>query len=104
VPVLRIVSDRPGWRVFLCALLVPPILTLISALPEISRTAGDVSIIVGLLGSVVGGIVCGAMLAFVNADSAPGRVVLSILLSGVMFVVCLMLCFFGCAIGSGGRL
>jgi hypothetical protein len=61
---------------------------------------GDVSPIVGLLGSAVGGIACGMIFAFGNTDSVPGRVVLSIFASSIMFVVCLMLNFFGCAIGN----
>jgi hypothetical protein len=65
---------------------------------------GFISLEVGVLGSIAGGIICGVTYAFGNTDSAPGRVVLGILASGVMMAVCLMLCFFGCAIGSFGSL
>jgi hypothetical protein len=93
---------RPNWRIFLCALLVPPILTLISAFPAITRMTGNISPIVGVLGSLVGAIVCGGMIGGGGTNSGPARVIVSFIFTGIMFVVCLMLCFFGCAVGSGG--
>ena len=99
-PFCGLLAMRFNWPLFLCGLLLPPILTLIAAVPAIARMTEDVSPMVGVLGSVGGGIICGVAYAFGSTDSVPGRVILGVFASGVMFVVCLMLCLFGCAIGN----
>jgi hypothetical protein len=90
--------------IFLCALLLPPLLTLLSAatlrlkLPH--PVNENVSPVIGLIGGGVGGIVCGVLLACRATKSIPLRLALSIVLSGLMIVVCVMLCLFGCSVGG----
>jgi hypothetical protein len=90
---------------FLCALLFPPVLTLISAMAMrslmVRQLMGEgVSPLVGLVGGGIGGIICGVMLGLQSSRNPLIRVMLSILMSAIMVVVCIMLCFFGCTVGG----
>jgi hypothetical protein len=35
-----------------------------------------------------------------NSRTLPARIALSILMSAIMIIACIMLCFFGCGIGG----
>jgi predicted permease len=97
-------ASRFKWLAFLCALLLPPLLTLLSA--TIMRLAMSnprdegLSPFVAVIGGAIGGIICGILLAFRATKNIRHRVVLSALLSAVMIVVCLALCLFGCTAGG----
>jgi hypothetical protein len=94
-----------NWRLFLCALLSPALLTLLSAVAMrfliLSQPTGEgVSPMLALVGGTIGGVICGVMLGFQSGGNLPIRIMLSILMSVIMIVVCIMLCFFGCGIGG----
>jgi hypothetical protein len=92
------------WFIFLCALLLPPILTLLSAATvrhTVSQPVNEnISPPIALISGAIGGIVCGFLLAFRATKDIPLRIVLSIVLSALMIVVCVMLCLFGCSVGG----
>jgi len=97
------VPVRFRWKLFLCALLGPAALTLVSA--AVMRLAlshpqnEGLSPLLALSGSVIGGIVCGVLLGTRN-DHSFIRAILTLIISGVMIIVCIILCFFGCGIGG----
>ncbi|HXC34906.1 MAG TPA: hypothetical protein VNV43_03475 [Candidatus Acidoferrales bacterium] len=95
---------RFHWLVFLCALLLPPLLTLVSAdtmRHTLSKPVDEnVSPTITWIGGAIGGIVCGLLLAFRATKSIPLRVFLSIVLSGLMIAVCVTLSLCGCAVGG----
>jgi hypothetical protein len=92
------------WRLFLCILLSPALLTLLSAttmrflMPKPMNEG--VSPVIALVGGAIGGVICGVMLGFQSGGNLPTRIMLSILMSAIMIVVCIVLCFFGCGIGG----
>lgn len=93
------------WRLFLCALLLPVFLTLISAATMrfliLSRPANEgVSPMIALIAGAIGGVICGVMMGFQTGGNLLLRVVLSILMSAIMIAVCITLCFFGCNFGG----
>lgn len=97
-------ARRFNWLIFLCVLLLPALLTLLSAATmhfTLLNTADDsISPIIGLVGSVVGGIFCGVTLARAFTQTEGTRVALSILFAPIMIIVCLTLSCFGCALGG----
>jgi len=95
---------RWHWKLFLCAMLSPALLTLLSAatmrfLVLSHPTSEGVSPTIALLGGAIGGVVCGVTLGL-TARNLLNRIAISILMSAIMIVVCIMLCFFGCGIGG----
>jgi len=88
-----------NWLIFISALLIPPMLTMLSALLTGSRN-DPVSPVVGLCGGVAAGIYCGVVLGLRFGETSLGRIVCGVLLSMPMVIVCVMLCFFGCTIGG----
>jgi uncharacterized membrane protein len=98
-------ATRVNWWLFLGALLLPPVLTLLSAvmmrLILSDPMAGGVSLIVGLVGSVVVGIFCSVTLVRGLTGNKGSRVAGLILFAPIMILVCLTLCLFGCAFGGG---
>jgi len=103
-PLQELPPVKFNWRMFLCALLSPALLTLLSAAAMrfiLSKPMNEgVSPWVGFVGGTIGGIICGVMLGFQGGKNLPVRILLSILMSAVMIVVCIMLCLFGCGIGG----
>ena len=97
-------GHRFKWLAFLCALLLPPLLTLLSAaimrLTLSSPRNEGLSPLIAVIGGAIGGIICGILLTFRATKNIRHRVVLSVVLSAVMIVVCVSLCFFGCNIGG----
>jgi hypothetical protein len=95
---------RFHWLVFLCALLLPPLLTLVSAdtmrLTLSKHVDENVSPTIAIIGGAIGGIICGLLLAFRATKFIPLRVFLSIVLSGLMVAVCMTLCLCGCSVGG----
>ena len=92
------------WKLFLCALLSPALLPLLSAAAMrfliLSRPTNEgVSPMIGLIGGAIGGVICGVMLGW-NSRTLPARIALSILMSAIMIIACIMLCFLGCGIGG----
>jgi hypothetical protein len=87
------------WPFFFVALLLPPFLTLVSALCFRSSNEG-VSPMVGMIGGAIGGIICGAMIGCQGSTKLPIRIVLGVVMSAVMIFVCILLCFFGCTAGG----
>jgi len=92
------------WKLFLCALLTPALLTLLSAaamrsliLPQ--TTNEGVSPMIALYGGAIGGVICGVTLGL-NTRNLLARIAISVLMSAIMIIVCIMLCFFGCGIGG----
>ena len=98
-------DDAPGRRparppfpavLFYAALLGPPILTFLAVL---SRNDG-LTIGVALIGSGLGGLVCGAMLGQRVAQTTAGKVLFSILFVCLFCGAILTMSFFGCAAGG----
>jgi hypothetical protein len=91
-------------RIFLCALLFPPLLTLISATAMgliFSHPINEsVSPLIALVSGAIGGVICGTMLGFQASEKLPARIIISILMSAIMVVICIMLCMFGCIFGG----
>jgi hypothetical protein len=92
-------------RLFFCALLLPSILTLISAAIMRSLFSGTVvnegvSPMVGLAGGALGGVICGILLGRKTSTGLLERIFGSLIFSAVMIVVCVMLCWFGCNLGG----
>ena len=88
------------WRLFFYVLLIPPVLTFISSVPSVSGLAGGLTVAIALGGGVIGGIVCGAMLACRITEDAGSRIALSVVFAAIMIVVCVTLCCVGCAIAD----
>jgi hypothetical protein len=92
------------WRLFLCVLLSPALLTLLSAATmrfviSSHPTGEGVSPTIALAGGTIGGVICGVMLGW-NSRTLSARIALSVLMSAIMIIVCIMLCCFGCGIGG----
>lgn len=97
-------SVKFKWRLFLCAMLFPALLTLLSSAAMrfliFSQPVNEgVSPWVGLIGGIIGGVICGLLLAF-QSRNLWNRIILSIFMSAIMIVICIVLCFFGCNIGG----
>jgi len=88
-----------NWWVFFVALLLPPFLTLLTAMSNLSPNQ-SVSPFIALIGGLVGGIVCGVMLGYQGSRNLFVRIILSLVMSVVMVAVCIVLCFFGCTVGG----
>jgi uncharacterized protein YacL len=85
--------------VFFLVLLVPPVLTMISA--WLVRAQNEfASVAIALFGGGAAGITCGIMLGLRLGSSYAARVVLCLLFVAVMIFVCIMLCFLGCNLGG----
>jgi hypothetical protein len=103
-PICGASKPRFRWLIFLCALLLPPLLTFISA--DTSRLTlsnpvnENVSPAIALFGGAIGGIICGFLLAFRATKDIPLRIVLSIVLSALMIVICVALCLCGCSVSN----
>jgi hypothetical protein len=103
-PFQKLPPAKFRWKLFLCALLSPALLTLFSAaamrfLILSQPTNEGVSPMIALVAGAIGGVVCGVTLGL-NSRNLPARIALSILMSAIMIIVCIMLCFFGCGIGG----
>jgi uncharacterized protein YacL len=103
-PPQKLTPVKFRWRLFLCALLTPALLTLLSAatmrfLFLTQRTNEGVSPVIALVGGAIGGVICGVMLGS-TSNNLLARIALSILMSAIMVIVCIMLCFFGCGVGG----
>jgi hypothetical protein len=88
-----------NWLIFFGALLVPPLLTMLTASTVGGRNE-QVSPTIAFCGGGVGGIICGVLLGLRIGRTVPARFALGILLSFVMAIVCVMLCLLGCTIGG----
>src|SRR5205814_1643412 len=97
------------WPIFFALLLVPPLLTALSAIIKLTALSAiinhgvrneSISSSIGLFGGGAAGIVCGIMLGLRLGKTLAVRVVLSIFLAALMVCVCVMLCFFGCTLGG----
>jgi len=91
------------WKLYLCALLGPAVLTFVSAAvlrlaSSQSRSEGFTPVL-ALIGSIIGGIICGVVVGLQNRHPIA-RVVLILLMSFIMTVVCLAFCLVGCGIGG----
>jgi hypothetical protein len=82
---------------FFSALLGPPILSMLSAM---LADHSDAPVFVGLLGSVLGGLICGMVLGRHVGKTSAGRVGLSFLFVILFVVVSFFMNFFGCAMGG----
>jgi hypothetical protein len=98
-------SAKLNWRIFLCALLGPALLTLISAatmrflISPGSMNEAVTPYVVFICGPI-GGVICGVMLGFQGGRNLPVRIILSLVMVTIMIPVCVVLCFFGCGIGG----
>lgn len=93
------------WSWLLVALLLPPLLTMLSATMMHSFSAVDssnegVSPFIGLIGGAIGGTVCGVMLGIKLGRTTGGRIGLSIIFTGILVVACITLCLVGCSVGG----
>jgi hypothetical protein len=89
-------------RLFFCGLLAPPLLTLITAFlmrTFVDKSNESVSVAVGSIGSVIGGIICGVTIGILPRDIGA-RVICSIVMIAIMSGVCLVLSCFGCTMGG----
>jgi hypothetical protein len=84
---------------FFLLLLGPAVITMISAW-LVGGSNESVSPFVGLIGGGTSGIACGLMLGRRIPSTGPVRIILCLFYSGIMTVVCIMLCFFGCNLGG----
>jgi hypothetical protein len=105
VPTGIVPARKIKWRLFLAGMLLPPILTLLSAVAMhrifLQKPLNEgVSPIVAVVASGAGGILCGVLLGIRAGSSIGARVGISIVMSAVMVVVCIVLSFFGCGIGG----
>lgn len=104
-PAKELPPAKIRWIWFWVTLLTPPVLTLLSALlvrlamPAGARNEG-ISPMVALIGSGIGGIASGTIIGIKLGRTIPARIGISVLCSGVMCVVCIILCFFGCNLGG----
>jgi hypothetical protein len=93
-----------NWLWFWIALIAPPVLTALSALlmRQGSGNASNegLSPAIALIGGGLGGLVCGIVLGVKLGKTSPSRVVLSLVFSGIMVIVSIMFCFFGCSLGG----
>jgi hypothetical protein len=95
----RLKPVKINWRIFLLFLLVPPILTMITA--RIVHVPNEsYSVVVGIVGGIAGGIACGIMLGLRIGRTPPTRVFLCILFIGIMTIASISLCCFGCSLGE----
>jgi hypothetical protein len=99
-PATELPPFKIKWLWFWLALIAPPILTALSAALTRRSSNEDLSLAVGLIGGGIGGIVCGVVIGIKLGKTTPARVVLSLIFSGIMAVVSIMLCFFGCTMGG----
>ena len=93
------------WLWFWLALIAPPVLTALSAMLMRQGSPGhasneSLSPAIALIGGGIGGIVCGIVIGTRVGKTTAARVVLSLIFSGIMVVVSIMLCFFGCSMGG----
>jgi hypothetical protein len=88
-----------NWLIFFCALLAPPLLTMLTASTVGGRNE-SVSPAIALFGGGAGGIICGVLLGLRLGKTVQARFVLGILLTFGMIIVCVMLCLAGCTIGG----
>ena len=93
---------RPAlkWLPFLLALLAPPLLTILATSLD---NKGGAPIAIALLGSGVGGIVCGALLGRRFGSTPESRIGLGILFSVIMVVAVTGMSCCGC-LASGFKL
>ena len=90
---------------FFGALLIPPVLTLLSAalmrfVVLVSSTNEGVTPMVAIVGGCIGGAICGAHLGVKAGKNIPARIGFSIVFSAMMIPVCVTLCCVGCGIGG----
>ena len=85
--------------IFFLLLLLPPIVTMISAWLVQSQNE-PYSLCIGFFGGGAAGIACGIMLGLRLGRTVPARILLSLFFAAIMAVVCIMLCFFGCNLGG----
>ncbi len=88
------------WLWFWLALIAPPVLSALSAALTRHTSNGGLPVAVGLFGGGIGGLVCGVVIGIKLGKTTPARVVLSLIFAGIMAVVSIMLCFFGCSMGG----
>jgi hypothetical protein len=97
-------SPRPPRKIrlsiFFSVLLAPPLLTMLSAFVSRGQWNEQTSPAIAVWGGAAAGIACGVMLAFRLGKHIAARIILSILLSAVFGVVCIMLSFGGCMVAG----
>jgi hypothetical protein len=99
-PTTELPPFKVNWLWFWLALIAPPILTALSAASTKHTSNDGLPVAVSLLGGGIGGIVCGVVIGIKLGKTTTSRVVLSLIFSGIMVVVSIMLCFFGCTMGG----
>ncbi len=92
-------------RLFFSALLLPPLITLISAaffryVLVVQANQDNTSFLIALIGGGMGGVICGVTLGRKVGKNLPLQIMLSILFAVIFVVVCIMLCCFGCNLGG----
>lgn len=95
-------SPRPSktnWPLASGIMLAPAALSLVAAFAGAANGAAFFT----FFGSAVAAILVGYLEAGRFADSQSARVILSLLVAIPAYVVCLMLCFCGCAAGNSVR-
>ena len=88
---------RFAWLLFLLALFVPPMLTTLAALMDRKGASAPALM---FLGGAAGGIVAGTVLGCRIGGSTRMKVGLSVIFAGIMAVVVITMCGFGCAAGG----
>jgi hypothetical protein len=91
-----VMKRRLHWPLFIVALLLPPVLTLLTA------HAGwqNFPVACPFIGGGAAGIVCGILLGRRLGRTTQAVVILSIVFSLVFAAVCFALCFGGCLLGN----
>lgn len=85
-------KPRLNLWLFFAALLMPPVITFLSA----SSGLKDAPVVWALVGSGLGGAACGVMLGRRFGKTTTSRVLLGILFAFLFAVVCFVMSFMGC--------
>lgn len=91
---------RIRWLLFFGALLLPPVLTFLTAFILRTQTDEQMAPLIAVFGAAAGGIACGIMLGLHIGKSVSLRVGLGIFFSCLMALVCFTLSFGGCMVGG----
>ena len=89
-----------NWMIIFGALLVPPLLTLLTAFLTKGQAHDQISPSIGFFGGGLGGIACGIMLALRVSKTVATRWLLGIAFAVIFAIVGVTLGCFGCLAGG----
>jgi len=98
--VTSIPARKLHWPVFLVALLLPPVLTMLAVM---SDRPGDAPALIAMGGSPVAGLVCGWLLARRVTQTTTGLVLATLGFTVLFGAVIFSLCFAGCFAAASAK-